>query len=73
MPNVNALVLTGFGLNCDGETAFALEQAGARAQRVHINELVEGVVRLEDFELLVLIGGFGWGTTTVRASSRRCG
>lgn len=61
MPNVNALVLTGFGLNCDGETAFALEQAGARAQRVHINELVEGVVRLEDFELLVLIGGFGWG------------
>jgi phosphoribosylformylglycinamidine synthase subunit PurQ / glutaminase len=61
MPNVNALVLTGYGLNCDGETAFALEQAGARAQRVHINELVEGGVRLEDFELLVFIGGFGWG------------
>ena len=61
MRNVNALVLTGYGLNCDHETAFALEQAGARAQRVHINALIEGAVRLEDFEILVFIGGFGWG------------
>jgi phosphoribosylformylglycinamidine synthase subunit PurQ / glutaminase len=61
MRKMNALVLTGYGLNCDAETAFALEQAGASAQRVHINALVEGAVRLEDFELLVFIGGFGWG------------
>jgi len=61
MHSVNALVLTGYGLNCDHETAFALEQAGARAQRVHINALIEGAVRLEDFEILVFIGGFGWG------------
>ena len=61
MPNVNALVLTGYGLNCDNETAFALERAGAAARRVHINALIEGAVRLEDFQLLVFIGGFGWG------------
>jgi phosphoribosylformylglycinamidine synthase len=61
MPKLNALVLTGYGLNCDGETAFALERAGAAARRVHINALIEGAVRLEDFQLLVFIGGFGWG------------
>ena len=32
-----ALVLTGFGLNCDGETAFALETAGADPERIHLN------------------------------------
>jgi phosphoribosylformylglycinamidine synthase len=61
MREVNALVLTGYGLNCDNETAFALEQAGAAARRVHINALIDGEVRLEDFHLMVFIGGFGWG------------
>jgi phosphoribosylformylglycinamidine synthase len=61
MHSVNALVLTGYGLNCDHETAFALERAGARPRRAHINALVEGEVRLEDYEILVFIGGFGWG------------
>lgn len=59
--HVNALVLTGFGLNCDNETAYALNLAGARAQRVHINDLINGAVHLHDFQLLVLGGGFSWG------------
>ena len=29
----NVLVLTGFGLNCDHETAYAFELAGAKARR----------------------------------------
>jgi phosphoribosylformylglycinamidine synthase I len=61
-----ALVLTGYGLNCDWETAYALELAGAAAHRVHINQLilgerVGGLVRLEDYQILVFIGGFSWG------------
>lgn len=58
---VKALVLTGYGLNCDMETANAFEMAGASAQRVHINTLIQGGVRLEDFEILVFGGGFSWG------------
>lgn len=58
---VPALVLTGFGLNCDLETAFALERAGAEARRVHINDLVGGEVSLADFRILVFGGGFSWG------------
>ena len=61
MRDVNVLVLTGYGLNCDHETAYAFELAGAKALRVHINALIDGSAKLEDFQILVFIGGFGWG------------
>jgi phosphoribosylformylglycinamidine synthase len=61
MSTVNVLVLTGYGLNCDHETAYAFELAGARASRVHINALIDGTARLDDFQIMVFIGGFSWG------------
>ena len=60
MGDVNVLVMSGFGLNCDTETAYAFELAGARTQAVHINSLIDGSARLEDFQILVFIGGFSW-------------
>ena len=57
----NVLVLTGFGLNCDHETAYAFELAGAAAKRAHINALIAGDVRLDDFQILAFGGGFSWG------------
>jgi phosphoribosylformylglycinamidine synthase subunit PurQ / glutaminase len=61
MTQVKALILTGFGLNCDHETALAFELAGARPYRVHINSLVAGTVNLADFHILAFGGGFSWG------------
>jgi len=61
MTTINALVLTGYGLNCDMETAHALSIAGATPHRVHINNLVSGEVRLPDYQILVFGGGFSWG------------
>jgi len=61
MSKVNALVLAGYGLNCDHETAYAFELAGAKAVRVHINSLINGDVKLEDFQIMVFVGGFSWG------------
>jgi phosphoribosylformylglycinamidine synthase len=58
---VHVLVLTGFGLNCDYETAYAFELAGAVATRVHINSLISGEHALHDFDILVFDGGFSWG------------
>jgi phosphoribosylformylglycinamidine synthase len=58
---IHALVLTGFGLNCDLETAHALELAGAEAVRVHINALIDGDARLDDYQILAFGGGFSWG------------
>ena len=60
MGDVNVLVMSGFGLNCDTETAYAFELAGAKPRLVHINSLIDGSVRLADFQIIVFIGGFSW-------------
>ena len=46
MTEVKAIVLRAAGINCDLETQYALEQAGARAQRIHINRLIEDTAHL---------------------------
>jgi phosphoribosylformylglycinamidine synthase len=61
MVNVKALVLTGYGLNCDHETAYAFECAGAIADRVHINSIIDGSVEINDYQIMVFVGGFSWG------------
>ncbi len=61
MKTVRALVLTGYGLNCDYETHFSLKLAGAHPERVHINELLHGTgAGLDNYHILVLGGGFSW-------------
>jgi phosphoribosylformylglycinamidine synthase len=60
-PKPKALVLYGYGLNCDFETAFALDKAGAEAHRVHTTELLENPKILWDYHLLAVPGGFSWG------------
>ena len=59
--DVHVLVLAGYGLNCDFETAYAFELAGAVSQRVHINSLIGGEVSLAHYDILVFDGGFSWG------------
>ena len=54
-------VLRTAGTNCDKETAFAFEAAGASSEFVHIKELVEGRNALTHFHILVLPGGFSYG------------
>jgi len=65
MNTVKALVLTGYGLNCDYETDYSLKVAGADPERIHINELISSGknnsrVNLDNFHILVLGGGFSW-------------
>jgi phosphoribosylformylglycinamidine synthase len=80
MSPVKALVLTGYGLNCDYETDYALKLAGAESHRVHINELISGQdsnpdLDLSAFHILVFGGGFAWaddhGAGVVLASKIR--
>ena len=58
---VNALILTGFGINCDAETAGAFERAGAVANRVHLNDLIADPSLLDAHEILAVPGGFSFG------------
>ena len=80
MKTVRALVLTGYGLNCDYETDFSLKLAGADSERVHINELIPSAtsharVTLDNYHILVLGGGFSWaddhGAGVIMASKLR--
>ncbi|MBW2264638.1 MAG: phosphoribosylformylglycinamidine synthase subunit PurQ [Deltaproteobacteria bacterium] len=57
---VRVLVLAGYGLNCDHETAHAFDLAGGASHRIHINDLISGRVLLQDYDILVLGGGFSW-------------
>ncbi len=62
MPSdVRALIITGFGLNCEAESARAFELAGATAEQVHLNDLLDGRRALDEFHILVFIGGFSFG------------
>lgn len=61
LPKPKALVLYGYGLNCDWETQFALNQAGAEAIRVHTGDLLAKPALLWDYHLLAVTGGFSYG------------
>ncbi len=61
MADVKAIVLRAAGINCDVETEYALELAGAKAQRVHINRMIENKSLLDEFQIIVFPGGFSYG------------
>lgn len=55
------LVLWGDGINCENETARAVELAGGQAAKVHINELLKDPTQLQAFQGLIIPGGFSFG------------
>jgi phosphoribosylformylglycinamidine synthase len=61
MATPKALILRAPGANCDLETQFALELAGAKTERIHINRLRENPALFQDFQILVIPGGFTYG------------
>jgi len=58
MSKVRTLILRAPGTNCDEETAFAFEQAGAVASMVHISQLIGNPKQLDDYQIMVIPGGF---------------
>lgn len=58
---VRTCVLTGYGINADLELAEAFERSGSRAERLHLQELLDKPARLRDFGILALPGGFSYG------------
>jgi len=58
-------VLKADGTNCEVETAFGVEQAGAEATVLPVNVLREGAARLAEYDGLVVPGGFSYGDDVV--------
>ena len=61
MAKVRTLILRAPGTNCDIETAFAFQRAGATVSLSHVNQLIRGEERLSDYQILVIPGGFTYG------------
>ncbi|MGD9117827.1 MAG: phosphoribosylformylglycinamidine synthase I [Dehalococcoidia bacterium] len=61
MAKVRTLIVRAPGTNCDVETSFAFEQAGAVVASAHVNELVRRGKRISDYQIVVFPGGFTYG------------
>jgi phosphoribosylformylglycinamidine synthase len=61
MKKVKVIILRTAGTNCDKETAFAFEKAGAKIELVHINQLKNRQRRLKEYAILAIPGGFTYG------------
>src|ERR1041385_3837177 len=61
MSKPRVLILRAPGANCDEETQFAFEKAGARVDRLHIQRLRENPKVLLEYQVLTIPGGFAYG------------
>lgn len=59
--NVSVLILTGDGVNCEVETAWAFREVGAKTTIEHINDLEGRPESIHSFDIMVLPGGFSFG------------
>jgi len=64
MNKPKVLVFSGYGLNSEEETAYGFELAGASTDIVHINDIVDGKYKLDNYQILSFPGGFAYGDDT---------
>jgi phosphoribosylformylglycinamidine synthase len=58
---VRAIILRAAGTNCDLETQHAWSLAGAVAERVHLQRVIDNPALLDQCQILTIPGGFSYG------------
>ena len=61
MKKVKALVITGYGINCEEELAAAYKLAGAESKIVHLNDIFLEKESIHKYDILNFPGGFSFG------------
>jgi phosphoribosylformylglycinamidine synthase I len=61
MAAVRVLILRAAGTNCDRETQYAWELAGATVDRLHVRDLIARPAMLHGYQVLTIPGGFSYG------------
>jgi phosphoribosylformylglycinamidine synthase len=61
MAQPRVLILRAPGANCDIEAEFAFQRAGGLPERLHINRLRDNPKLLNQYQILVIPGGFTYG------------
>lgn len=55
------IVLSGYGLNCEAETAYGFRLAGGNSEIVHVNDIIAGLKKLDNYQIMAIPGGFAFG------------
>ncbi len=58
------LVISGYGINSEAETAAAFNLTGSEAEIVPVNDLINGDNNFDQYQILALPGGFSFGDDT---------
>jgi len=58
------LIMSGYGINCETESAHAFEKAGAQCEIVHVNDLISGEKKMSNYDILMFPRGFSYGDDT---------
>ena len=61
MSRIKTLILRAPGTNCNDETDYAFQQAGAVTSLAHVNQLIRREESLAGYQILVIPGGFTYG------------
>ena len=61
MKKVKALIITGYGINCEEEMAAAYDLAGANTNIYHLNDIFNGIINIHNYDILNFPGGFSFG------------
>lgn len=61
MKKVKALIISGYGVNCEKEVAVGCELAGAEVDVIHAQKLLNHQIDLDQYQLIVFPGGFSFG------------
>ena len=61
MKPVDVCVITGFGINADVELCGAFNHVGARAERIHLTDLIADPNLLTNYRIVAFPGGFSFG------------
>ena len=64
MKKPRVLIFSGYGLNTEDETKSVFESAGATADIMHVNDIIEHSSVLQKTEIVVFPGGFSYGDDT---------
>lgn len=61
MKKPEVLIIRAAGTNCDRETEYAFEKAGALVDRLHINRVLENKDIIHRYHIIAIPGGFSYG------------
>src|SRR3989344_4206710 len=64
MKKPKVLIFSGYGFNCEEELAFAFDAAGAMADIVHVNDVIDAPSVIKKYQIFAYPGGVAYGDDT---------